>query len=129
MLMEPGDGGGFAGITEAVAELKTASSTNGGFTITDDGAQTLINALTDVHTQVLAAIAKGGMLGTEPKLGTTPAANAYKSFLASVWSDGTQGGQTALTQLQQDLQDAIDTLHKNSASYKANEQQIHTTLT
>jgi hypothetical protein len=122
------DGGGFAGVTEAVQQLKTAATTGGGFTISDDGAHTLNSALQQVLDQVGLALGKGQLLGHRPALGTTPAANAYKPFLATIWSDGAQGGEAALKQLQKDLQDAMDTITKASASYQHNEQQIKTTL-
>ncbi|HWC78877.1 MAG TPA: hypothetical protein VG756_02830, partial [Pseudonocardiaceae bacterium] len=122
------DIGGFAGVTEAVAELKTAATTGGGFTISDDGANTLTSALNAVLDQVNIALAKGVELGHQPALGTTPAANTLKPFLATIWSDGAQGGQKALAQLKQDLSDAIDTIKKSSASYQRNEQHVQGTL-
>lgn len=128
MLAPDGGGGGFAGITEAVLDLKKAATTGGGFTISDDGAQTLINSLQEVHDKVTMALAKGYALGQQPQLGGTPAANTYKPFLATIWSDGTQGGQKALTKLKQDLEDAMDTLRKNSASYQHAEQLNRTQL-
>jgi hypothetical protein len=122
------DIGGFAGVTEAVAELKTAATTGGGFTISDDGANTLTSALNAVLTQVDLAINKGMSLGHQPSLGTTPAANVLKPFLATIWSDSEQGGGTALNQLKKDLNDAIDTIKKSSASYQRNEQHVQGTL-
>jgi hypothetical protein len=123
------DIGGFAGVTEAVAELKTAATTGGGFTISDDGARTLNSSLQEVLDQVNIALRRGIQLGNQPQLGTTPAANVLKPFLATIWSDGSQGGQTALTQLKKDVSDAMDTITKASASYQHNEQQVRGTLT
>ncbi|HEX3790496.1 MAG TPA: hypothetical protein VHW44_21705 [Pseudonocardiaceae bacterium] len=117
---------GFQGITQAVSTLKEASVQ--GFTVTDEGAKQLTSALQEVLTQVESALAKGYALGQEPALGTTPAASAYKPFLATIWTDAQQGGQPVLTQLKQDLEDAINTINKASVSYQANEAAIKASL-
>lgn len=117
MLMEPGGGGGFAGISDAVMGITAA--VNAGFTISDGGGQPLLNAIQELQDEIRSALRKASQLEMEPKLGTTPAANVYKPFLATVASDPTQGAIPVLTKLQSDLDEAHKAIQKSIDNYRA----------
>ena len=99
MLMDPGGGGAsFAGISDAVNGIVAA--TEAGFTISENGGQPLLNAIQDLHEGYARRWVKSSVLGSHPPLGTTPNANVYKPFLATVASDPAQGAIPVLRKLQ-----------------------------
>lgn len=116
MLMEPGGGGGFAGISDAVTGITAA--VNAGFTISDGGGQPLLNAIQELQDEIRSALVKSAQLENEPKLGTTPAATVYKPFLATVASDPTQGAIPVLKKLHADLADAHAAIQKSMDNYQ-----------
>jgi hypothetical protein len=120
MLVDPG-GGAFAGISTAVdAIAKDASS--GGFGISENGGQALINAIDDLKTAVENALRNSSQLSQQPALGTTPAANVYKPFLATIASDPVQGAIPALKKLQTDLVNAEAAIRTAMKNFQATEQ-------
>jgi hypothetical protein len=123
MLADPGGGGAaFAGIGTAIDTISTAAN-SGGFGISHDGGQALINAIDDLHTAVTAALRKSDQLRSEPALGTTPAANVYKPFLATVASDPVQGAIPVLKKLQTDLVNGHAAIQKAMQNFQDTEQQ------
>src|SRR5882724_852700 len=123
-MLAPDAGGGagaaFAGIGSAVSDIVLAA--NNGFGISENGGQALINAIGDLSKAVEAALGRVSNLGQEPALGTTPAANVYKPFLATVATDPAQGAVPVLRKLQKDLTDAHAAIQKAMRNYQAAEQ-------
>ncbi|KAA2259467.1 hypothetical protein F0L68_21265 [Solihabitans fulvus] len=111
---------GLTGVSQAVAGLKAAAAE--GFTVTDSGGQALIDAMNDLHDEITDAISHSDVLGQEPPLGQTPAAQVYKPFLATIATDPHQGMIPALRKLLKDLTDARDSIQKSMESYKGTDQ-------
>lgn len=120
MLADPGGGGGFQGISAAVGGIVAAS--NAGFTISENGGQSLLNAIDELKTGVEEALRKSSQLEAQPHLGTTPAAKVYKPFIATVASDPAQGAIPALRKLQADLNNAHAAIQKAMANYQSTDQ-------
>jgi hypothetical protein len=116
-----GGGGGFAGISEAVSGIVAASAA--GFTISENGGQPLLNAIQDLQEEIRSALGKSSALEQEMALGTTPNANIYKPFLATVASDPSQGAIPVLKKLQNDLNDAHAAIQKSMANYHGTDQE------
>jgi hypothetical protein len=53
-----------------------------------------MKAIDGLHEQVVNAIARSDVLGQEPPLGATPAAQVYKPFLATIATDPSPGVPT-----------------------------------
>ena len=121
MLVDPGGGSAFAGITTAVDAISRAAS-SGGFGISENGGQALINAIDDLKTAVMNALRNASELEKQPALGSTPAANVFKPFLATVASDPVQGAIPALKKLQTDLNNAHTAIQQAMKNYQATEQ-------
>ncbi len=121
MLADPGGGGAaFAGIGTAIGGILTAAN-DGGFSVTPEAGQSLLNAIDDLHTAVTNALAKTSTLGSEPPLGNTPAANVYKPFLATIASDPVQGAIPVFKKLQSDLVNARAAIEKAMKNYEETE--------
>jgi hypothetical protein len=130
-MLAPAAGGGagaFAGISTAVDAIHLAAF-SGGFGISHNGGQALLNAIDELHTAVTAAIRKSTELELQPPLGTTPAANVYKPFLATVASDPAQGAMPVFKKLQTDLNNAHDAIKKAMQNFQETEQHNTGTLT
>ncbi|KAA2264575.1 hypothetical protein F0L68_05550 [Solihabitans fulvus] len=112
--------GGLAGISQAVTGLKAAAAE--GFAISDAGGQALIKAIDTLSNKLDSALQQASILGQEPPLGLTPAAQVYKPFLATIATDPEQGLVPALKQLQQDLKDTKDSIQQSMESYQATDQ-------
>lgn len=110
----------FAGISDAAQELKAAS--NEGFTVSGPGAQVLIDAVVDMQNTVRDALENAEVLGQEPALGQTPAAQVYKPFMASIATDPVQGFIPFMKGLQQDLADIEASLLKSMTAYQDSDQ-------
>jgi hypothetical protein len=95
---------------------------NNGFGISENGGQSLINAIDELAAAVSRALGKSSVLSLEPPLGTTPAANVYKPFLATVASDPTQGAIPVLRKLHEDLINAHAAIQKAMRNYQNTEQ-------
>jgi hypothetical protein len=103
-----------------VANLKAASAQ--GFGVSEAGGQALIKAIDTMYDGVTEALDKSLLLGQEPPLGTTPAAQVYKPFLATIATDPAQGFIAAMKEFQQDLLDAKESIRKSMDVYKATDQ-------
>jgi hypothetical protein len=124
MLVDPGGGGAgaaFAGIGTAIDAIARAAN-SGGFGISHDGGKALLNAIDELHTAVTSALRKSIELGHQLPLGTTPAANVYKPFLATVASDPVQGALPAFKKLQTDLINAHAAIQKAMQNFQETEQ-------
>lgn len=127
--MVPEAGGGlsaFQDISTAVHDLTSAS--NSGFTISTEGGQALLSAIDTLHGKVSQHLQKGHFLAQQLPLGSSPAANTFKPFLATVASDPAQGAIAVLQQLKRDLEDAHEAIQKNMASYQLTEQRNTATV-
>jgi hypothetical protein len=71
---------------------------------------------------VVNALTGADVLGQEPPLGTTPAAQVYKPFLATIATDPTQGFLPAMQKLKSDLEDAKELIRKSMATYRETDQ-------
>jgi hypothetical protein len=122
VLVDPGGGAAtsFAGIHVAVDAIVAAASE--GFAISENGGQPLLNAIQDLQTEVRTALNDSSILTTHPPLGSTPNANIYKPFLATIASDPTQGAITVLKKLQTDLSNAHTAIQKAMNNYHATDQ-------
>lgn len=127
MLVDPGGGGGaFQGISSAVSGIVAAS--DAGFAISENGGQSLLNAIEDLQEAVRTALGKSSALEQQPALGSTPNANVYKPFLATVASDPTQGAIPVLRKLQADLNNAHAAVKKAMDNYQNTDHTNATTL-
>ena len=125
MLADPGGGGvnagaAFAGIGTAIGGIVTAADSSG-FGISHDGGQALINAIDDLKKAVETALRQSSQLEMQPPLGTTPAANVYKPFLATVASDPVQGALPVLKKLHTDLINAHAAIKKAMQNFQDTE--------
>lgn len=121
MLVDPGGGAAFAGISRAIDAIAMAAN-NGGFGISENGGQALIRAIDDLQSAVEKALGRASVLGQEPALGGTPAATVYKPFLATIATDTAQGAIPALRKLQTDLVNARAAIQKAMQNFQNNEQ-------
>lgn len=124
MLVDAGGGGGasasFAGISAAVGGIVAA--VNAGFTISENGGQPLLNAIHDLQVEVRTALGESSALESHLPLGSTPNANIYKPFLATIANDPTQGSIPTLKKLQTDLNNAYAAIQKAMNNYHAADQ-------
>ena len=123
MLVAPGGGSStaFAGMGQAIDAIAVAAR-SGGFGISHNGGQALINAIGDLKNAVEDALVKSDQLAQQPKLGTTPAATVFKPFLATVASDPVQGAIPVLKQLHADLINAHAAIQQAMQNFQNNEQ-------
>jgi hypothetical protein len=123
MLADPGGVGAseaFAGMGSSIDAIFTAAN-SGGFGISENGGQALLRALDELKTAVENALRNSSQLEEQPALGSTPAANVYKPFLATIASDPTQGAIPALRKLQKDLANAHAAINKAMQNYQETE--------
>ncbi|XVS63510.1 hypothetical protein ACQPYE_35450 [Actinosynnema sp. CA-299493] len=92
---------GISGMSTAVAEFGAATAA--GFTIGPRGGDALVRAIDRILFQSERHIMTADRLAQEPPLGTTPGAQVYKPFLATVASDPDQGLVPALHKFTTDL--------------------------
>lgn len=122
MLVDPGGGGeAFQGIGDAVAGIQLAA--NEGFAISENGGQPLLNAIQELATEVATALGKSSVLGSHLPLGTTPNADVYKPFLASVATDPVQGAVPALRKLHDQLTSAHTAIQQAMDNYNNSDQE------
>lgn len=107
---------GMKGISDSAASF--SASVAAGVGVSDSGGQALIKAIEKMHDGVTKALKKADYLSAEPPLGTTPAAQVYKPFLASIATDPAQGFITAAKQFQKDLEQMRSDVEKAMAAYK-----------
>lgn len=111
---------GTRGRHHELANLKAASAQ--GFSVSEAGGNALIAAIDTMHNGVTEALGQSAIIGQEPPLGTTPAAQVYKPFLATIATDPDQGFVTAMRKLKVDLEDAKELIRKSMDTYKASDQ-------
>ena len=122
MLADPGGAGdAIASMGSSIDAIFTAAN-SGGFGISENGGQELLNAIDDLKTAVETALRDSSELQKQPALGSTPAANTYKPFLATIASDPVQGAIPALRKLQTDLVNAHAAINKAMQNYQETEQ-------
>ena len=113
--------GFFQDITKAVQDLKTAATT--GFTIDDQAGKDLQAAITRLKSVIRESTNELTRFPHEPiPLGSSPAANVYKTFIPTIATDPTQGAITAFEQMLHDLDDAYETIARSMATYQQTEQ-------
>lgn len=122
MLVAPGGGGGaFDGISEAVSGIVAASES--GFMVSENGGQPLLDAIDDLSREVRDALKRSTVLGSHLPLGSTPNAEIFKPFIATVATDPTQGAIPVFKKLQEDLDAARAAIQKAMDNYNATEQE------
>ncbi|WP_433264983.1 hypothetical protein ACQPZF_36655 [Actinosynnema sp. CS-041913] len=104
---------GLSGMSTAVDGFRAATAA--GFVISPSGGAALLGAIDEMSLATELALADAAVLSQEPPLGTTPAAEVYKPFLATIASDPVQGFLPAvekfakdLARLRTDVQQAMD---------------------
>jgi hypothetical protein len=123
MEMTPaGVGGVFDGVGKAVDNLVNAANTGGGFTVSHEGGQALINAIDTYQAKLRQHLNSAHLLSQRLPLGTSPAANTFTPFLSTVASDQTQGAIPAMRKLKQRLDEARSAIQRSMAGYHTTEQ-------
>ncbi|MFD5831554.1 hypothetical protein [Lentzea sp. NPDC060358] len=107
---------GMKGISDSIARF--SASVAAGVGVSDSGGQALITAVEKMHDGITEALKRADYLSAEPPLGTTPAAQIYKPFLASIATDPAQGFITAAKEFQKDLEQMRSDVEKAMAAYK-----------
>ncbi|MDX8035850.1 hypothetical protein SK803_37110 [Lentzea sp. BCCO 10_0856] len=111
---------GMRGISESVAAF--SASVAAGVGVNEQGGQALIKAVDKMHKGISDALQKTEFLSQEPPLGTTPAAQVYKPFLATIATDPAQGFITAAKQFQKELEQMRADVEKAMAAYQTADQ-------
>lgn len=111
---------GISGISAAVAQFGAATAA--GFTISAKGGEALILAIERIVHQADRLSMEVSRLSQEPPLGTTPAAQVYKPFLATVASDPDQGFEAALTRFTADLTRLRSEVEQAMGHYRTTDQ-------
>ncbi|WP_158102838.1 hypothetical protein [Lentzea kentuckyensis] len=111
---------GMRGISDSVASF--SASVAAGVGVNEHGGQALIKAIDKMYDGVTKALRKADRLSQEPPLGTTPAAQVYKPFLASIATDPAQGFITAATKFKQELEQMRSDVEKAMAAYQTADQ-------
>jgi hypothetical protein len=106
----------FQAISAAVSGLVAASET--GFTISENGAKPLLDAIEDLAGVVAGAMGQSSVLTSHLPLGGTPNATVYKPFLATIATDPEQGAIPALRKLHGDLTNAHTAIKKAMDNYR-----------
>lgn len=129
MATAPANGGGFfGGMEAAIDKLVAAANTGGGFTVTDEGGQALIDAIDTYIGKLDKHRQNADMLTRVLPLGSSPAANVFKPFLATIANDPVEGVIPAMESLRRRLEDAKAAIQKSMASYQLTEQQNSTNM-
>lgn len=111
---------GMQGISDSAASF--SASVAAGVGVNESGGEALIKAISRMQRGVAKALQKAELLSQEPPLGTTPAAQVYKPFLASIAADPVQGFVPAAKKLQQDLERMRTDVEQAMAAYKATDE-------
>lgn len=107
---------GMKGISDSVAAF--SASVADGVGVNEHGGQALIKAIDRMHKGISNALQKTEFLSQEPPLGTTPAAQVYKPFLATIATDPAQGFITAAKKFQKELEQMRADVEKAMAAYQ-----------
>ncbi|MFD0199890.1 MULTISPECIES: hypothetical protein [Saccharothrix] len=111
---------GISGMSGAVAAFSAATAA--GFTISETGGQALIRAIDNMHEGATDALRRAEFLSQEPPLGTTPAAQVYKPFLATIATDPIQGFIPAMRRFQDDLNQLRSKVEQAMTTYQVTDQ-------
>lgn len=111
---------GMKGISDSVAAF--SASVADGVGVNEHGGQALIKAIDKMHEGVARALRQSEILSQEPPLGTTPAAQVYKPYLATIATDPAQGFITAAKELKTKLEQMRSDVEKAMAAYKTADQ-------
>lgn len=106
------------GFGDALDSLKAVGA-SGGWAINESGGQALISAAQDLFDELGEILASSRDLGQELPLGTTPAAQVYKPFMATVATDPHQGAFAVLTKLREEALEFKTEVEKAMAAYEA----------
>jgi hypothetical protein len=111
---------GMRGISDSAASF--SASVSAGVGVSESGGEALIKAIGQMQRGVAKALQKAEILSQEPPLGTTPAAQVYKPFLASIAADPVQGFVPAAKQLEKDLERMRSDVERAMAAYQATDE-------
>ncbi|MFI9818655.1 hypothetical protein [Saccharothrix variisporea] len=111
---------GLRGISDAAASFSTLVA--GGVGVNEHGGQALIKAIDKMLDGVTRALRQSHIIGQEPPLGTTPAAQVYKPYLATIATDPVQGFITAAQELKEKLVQMRSDVEQAMAVYQTTEQ-------
>lgn len=111
---------GMKGISDAAASF--SSSVAAGVGVNEHGGQALIKAIDRMYRGVTNALQKSEIISQEPPLGTTPAAQVYKPYLATIATDPVQGFITAAQELKKKLEQMRSDVEKAMAAYQATDE-------
>lgn len=106
------------GFGDALDSLKAVGA-QGGWAINESGGQALISAAQDLYDELGEILASSRDLGQELPLGTTPAAQVYKPFMATVATDPSQGAFAVLTKLREEALEFKGEVEKAMAAYES----------
>lgn len=118
----PAGGNFFDGMNTAIDNLVTAANKGGGFTVSDEGGQALINAIDAYRARLDKHLEWAHKLAGRLPLGSSPAANTFGPYLTTIAGDPVQGAIPAMKNLRQRLEDARAAIQKSMASYQQTEQ-------
>ena len=107
-----------SGFGAALDSLKAVGAA-GGWAINESGGRALITAAQDLYDELGEILANSRDLGQELPLGTTPAAQVYKPFMATVATDPSQGAFAVLTKLREEALEFKTEVEKAMGAYKA----------
>lgn len=111
---------GMKGISDAAASF--SASVAAGVGVNENGGQALIKAIDKMHKGVTNALQKSDVISQQPPLGTTPAAQVYKPYLATIATDPVQGFIAAAEELQKKLLQMRADVEKAMAAYQATDE-------
>ncbi|QQQ75530.1 hypothetical protein IOD16_31265 [Saccharothrix sp. 6-C] len=92
---------GISGMSTAISDFGAA--VGAGFVVSAKGGAALVEAIDRIVSQSQRHIMTADRLSQEPPLGTTPGAQVYKPFLATIASDPDEGLVPALQKFTTDL--------------------------
>lgn len=125
MLIADGGGGGVAGAAKDAAQAIFDSMNNfaksaaeGGFEVSAEGGQALIDAIERFQTWAVEATDQLDILHQQPRLGTSNGAKVVAPFTVQVATDG-EGYITQLHALTQSLDKAKEGIRKAMDNYSA----------
>ncbi|WP_086667499.1 hypothetical protein [Lentzea kentuckyensis] len=109
------------GFGDALNSLKAVGAA-GGWAINETGGQALITAAQDLHDELTELLNQTDQLAEELPLGTTPAAQVFKPYQATVASDPHQGMIIVLKKLQEQALEFRTEVEKAMAAYESADQ-------
>lgn len=111
---------GMKGISDSVAAF--SASVADGVGVNEHGGQALIKAIDKMYDGITRALGRSDIISQQPPLGTTPAAQVYKPYLATIATDPAQGFITAAKELQKKLEQMRSDVEKAMAAYQATDE-------